>query len=295
MAQGIALLSPATVAREVSSGMVEAERRVGIAKAIPLGVSLDREKVEAQLRRRKEAWPTPPDPYADWVETEALIARALPLEVALGEAPVLWEASTARTQHLLCAGPRKGLEAFRRILLSHAVRHKDSWKPFVLDTEESQKAALGRSVREHQAAAVRGRRGVGEGRPCLLFVVENPKTQEALALLTEFAAKASAARVVQVNLAVLTDDPTGLPTALLRRLGFRVALSGVSRGSSRDVVGDESAATLPSSLADRLLVGSPAVIYDEERGRRDVCLYQTTEADLQALKRGLGKSGGGCS
>lgn len=231
-----------------------ARRPASAANAIPVGVPLDREKVESLLRAREAIMPHPVNPYEDPDEVDARVAEAYPMSAALGAAPVLWEAKGVATRHLLCARGRRGSEnvdAFRGTLLRHVEEHAEFWQAVVLSTEAEQVRTLSTDIPRKGA---RGRPGR------LLVVVEYPSSQEVLSLLAEFAHKAKAASSVetQAHLAVLTDTPAAIPGVLMRQLGFRVCFQ-TTRSDSRDMVGDDSAATLPWAGDFR---GS-AVVYDE--------------------------------
>lgn len=224
--------------REVS------RRPASVANAIPVGVSLDRERVGS------------------------LASGSVP--------PVLWEANRKDTRHLLYVGSREGMTTFGRTLAWHVLANPDFWDIQVLAPGRGLESYFERSFREVGGAASTSRNAGWPKR--LLVVVSYPETQEAVSLLTEFARRDFGRGV---HVAVLAEKPGAIPNTLMRALGFRIALAGTTRAESRDVVGDASAATLPAEAGSMA-----AVIFDKERGRRDVVLDATTKEDLEELLAG---------
>lgn len=213
------------------------QRRLSVMNAIPIGVPLDREEVERFLKARE-------------AEQEAEREGRYHLDAALGMAPILWDARDKATRHLLAAGSWVSLDTLRDVLLSHVRANGELWQAAVLETEEEQVRTLSREVPARDSKTTESR---------LLLVVDRPESQEVLSLLTAFAIEA---RVdTRVNLAVLTEAPAAIPSALLRHLGYRVCFKA-TRSDSRDMVGDDSAATLPWAMD----FPHAAVVYEEWLG-----------------------------
>lgn len=259
-------------------------RYLSVANSIPIGVPLDRDEVEAQLKarasRRQSRCAYLKEQGAGYFEAEARAAKELeeeyPLEDGLGVAPVLWEVRPKATQHLLAAGDVGNLYALRNMLVGHADAQGEYWKAVVLETEEEQERALSLDISKKLGRMLDER---------LLIVVDSPESQEVISLLTEFAAAAREASgnlmKAQVHLAVLAETPAALPNALMRMLGYRVCFR-TNASNSRDVVGDESAATLPWAKDFR----EAAVVYEREAAwgmprRRDVYVGGVIEGETQ--------------
>lgn len=165
------------------------------------------------------------------------------------------------------------MTTFGRTLAWHVLANRDFWDIEVLVSGRAQESYLERSLHEVGGGASTSRNAGWPKR--LLLVVSYPETQEVISLLTEFARRDFGRGV---HVAVLAEKPGAIPNTLMRALGFRIALAGTTRAESRDVVGDASAATLPAEAGSMA-----AVIYDKERGRRDVVLEATTKEDLEGL------------
>lgn len=200
----------------------------------------------------------------------ASVANAIPIGVSLdrrdfsaGIGPVLWEmgyGAALATRHLLGVGNEENLETLRKMLMSHVRDNELYWDGAVLAGEAKQLQALTLAVDESKMPVGYSYRH--DGRRALL-IVEYPESQEVFSLLSELAGL----RQSGMHLAVMTDKPAALPSSSLRNLGFRVCFAGeTDEATSRDVVGDESAATLGNleSLGEGLK--HAAVVYEEWLG-----------------------------
>ncbi len=234
----------------------------GAADAIPFGEPLNRDRVEKEMRGREAFVERATKRIMEEEGVKGGEARTRALDefeekvraAAVGGGPVLWVARMRGAQHLLCVGDLDALGAFREVLLGHVASHGEAWKAAVLDRRKQETLATDEEGVRAWRMRVRG--SWGDTR--MLVVVENPATQEALSALVQFIRALQGTHEDRVHLAVLTSTPAAIPSVLLRYLGFRVCFK-TNAMNSRDVVGDESAATLPRFAS----MPHAAVVYEE--------------------------------
>ncbi len=219
-------------------------RRLGVANAVPIGVPFDRDIVGRLLEMRREEVGAASGRDLSDAEEWQIVSNA-----GCGAAPVLWvpEEGRGERRHLLASGDGWQTGLLRDTLLKHAEENPEFWRGSLLETEAEQVRAL-------SDGSLWPLRGLD---PRRLVILDNPESQEVLALLAEFMDDAE--RGSRVHVVVLTKTPAAMPSTLMRGFGYRVCFRG-TRSDSRDMVGDETAATLPE-----LEHGDyAAVVYQEE-------------------------------